>query len=303
MVTALTYQFQGWLAALMSNPRRRNTIIVMLTMSFVLLCQLPNLLNTTFMPKLTQAEKEETSRVSREKQEIRQLLDDKKITSEEYQQRQEKIDTEGGARFEKRVEQVAWIVNMALPPGWLPLGAGAIAAGEYLLPLLCTFGMALIGTASLWRSYRTTIRIYRGEFTGGRKKPAEAAPVTGTRSVLPRLLEAKLPWLSEQAAAVALASFRGFMRTPEAKMMLMSPLLMIVIFGGMMLSGRMHVPDVFRPLLPYGVVAMILISMVQFVANQFGFDRSGFRVFVLCRALARTSCWARTWPPPPSRWA
>ena len=28
MVTALTYQFQGWLAALMSNPRRRRTVIM-----------------------------------------------------------------------------------------------------------------------------------------------------------------------------------------------------------------------------------------------------------------------------------
>ena len=31
MVTALTYQFQGWLAALMSNPRRRRTVIMVAT--------------------------------------------------------------------------------------------------------------------------------------------------------------------------------------------------------------------------------------------------------------------------------
>ena len=36
MVTALTYQFQGWLASLMSNPRRRRTVIVVSTMVFVL---------------------------------------------------------------------------------------------------------------------------------------------------------------------------------------------------------------------------------------------------------------------------
>ena len=39
MVTALTYQFQGWLASLMVNQRRRRTIIVLVTMAFVLLCQ------------------------------------------------------------------------------------------------------------------------------------------------------------------------------------------------------------------------------------------------------------------------
>ena len=45
MVTALTYQLQGWLALLMSNPRRRRTVIVATTMIFVLGVQLPNLLN------------------------------------------------------------------------------------------------------------------------------------------------------------------------------------------------------------------------------------------------------------------
>ena len=45
MVTALTYQFQGWLASLMSDPRRRRTVIVAATAVFFLIFQLPNLLN------------------------------------------------------------------------------------------------------------------------------------------------------------------------------------------------------------------------------------------------------------------
>src|SRR5262249_52187129 len=45
MVTALTYQFQGWLASLMSNPRRRRTVIVLVTAAVILLAQLPNLIN------------------------------------------------------------------------------------------------------------------------------------------------------------------------------------------------------------------------------------------------------------------
>src|SRR5581483_8318275 len=38
-VTALTYQFQGWLAALMSNPRRRRNVIVLATIAIILLAQ------------------------------------------------------------------------------------------------------------------------------------------------------------------------------------------------------------------------------------------------------------------------
>ncbi|MGH7136133.1 MAG: hypothetical protein ACREHD_10355, partial [Pirellulales bacterium] len=45
MVTAVSYQFQGWLASLMTNPRRRRTVIVGVTAMFVLIAQLPNLLN------------------------------------------------------------------------------------------------------------------------------------------------------------------------------------------------------------------------------------------------------------------
>ena len=32
---------------------------------------------------------------------------------------------------------------------------------------------------------------------------------------------------------------------------------------------------------------MILLTMIQLVGNQFGFDRSGFRVYVLCAAPRR----------------
>src|SRR5262245_50937102 len=45
MVTAVTYQFRGWLASLMENKRRRRTIITCLTIAFALVFQIPNLLN------------------------------------------------------------------------------------------------------------------------------------------------------------------------------------------------------------------------------------------------------------------
>jgi hypothetical protein len=46
----------------------------------------------------------------------------------------------------------------------------------------------------------------------------------------------------------------------------------------------MDLPETLRPLPAFGAMAMILFCMVQLVGNQFGFDRSGFRVFVLCAA-------------------
>ena len=42
------------------------------------------------------------------------------------------------------------LVNLVVPPGWLPLGATALAEGNVLIALLGTLGLTLIGTASLW---------------------------------------------------------------------------------------------------------------------------------------------------------
>src|SRR5208282_691670 len=41
MITAWTYCLRGWLATLMSNPRRRRTVIMGITFAFILLSQAP----------------------------------------------------------------------------------------------------------------------------------------------------------------------------------------------------------------------------------------------------------------------
>ncbi len=70
-------------------------------------------------------------------------------------------------------------------------------------------------------------------------------------------------------------------------MMLLSPLILALVFGSMFLSGAMNPPPAVRPLLADAAVALVLFGMTQFVGNQFGFDRSGFRVYVLSAAPRR----------------
>ncbi len=67
-------------------------------------------------------------------------------------------------------------------------------------------------------------------------------------------------------------------------MMLMSPVIMVLIFGSMFVAQASNIPPGIWPFLPSAAMGMILFGMVQFGGNQFGFDRSGFRVFVLCPA-------------------
>jgi len=256
MVTALTYQFQGWLASLMANKRRRQTIIVLLTMSMILFCQLPNLIN-----------------VLRPWEDIRPW--------DEHAGKAPPTKEEANEK-ELALERAIYVGNIILPPGWLPLGAMGLVNDNALPALLGTLGMGLIGGASLWRAYRTTVRYYTGQGSSI-VRPAPAAPQNLDKTPA-YFFEKKLPWVSEPAAAIALASFRSLLRAPEAKMMLLSPILLIIIFGSMFVTRAMDPPEMLRSLIPFGAMAMVLFSMVAMVGNQFGFDRNGFRVYVLCPA-------------------
>lgn len=295
MVTALTYQFQGWLASLMSNPRRRRTIIVLITMAFILLFQVPNLVNI-LQPWDRQHPDERSTHFAEQQVELQRELASRQITVEEYRQRLAELqrkhqdeERENSRQTWQQAEKTARFVNLVLPPGWLPLGAWALAEGDVRPALLGGLGLTLIGAASLWRAYRTTVRLYTGQFTSGRKRSApvtSASPAKVGGSAI-GLLERQLPGLSEHASAIALGSFRSLTRAPEAKMMLLTPILMVVIFGSMFLAQRTDPPEAARPLMALGAMAMILFGMIQLIGNQFGFDRGGFRVFVLCPALRR----------------
>jgi ABC-2 type transport system permease protein len=291
-VTALTYQFQGWLAALMVNKRRRRTIIVTATLLLLLVSQAPQLINF-LVPWRAAVDDRQTQRAQKSA-ELDQLLRDQKITAEEYQKQMHDFRreaTENDRQLWETVQQAAWLANVALPPGWLALGSASAADGNVLPALLGTAGFALVGGASLWRAYRTVLRLYLGEFTGAKKTPApivEHAPTLNGDRPTTTFLDKAIPWLSEQAAVVALAGFRSLTRAPEAKMLLLSPIFMLVVGVGLYFRlGSSEVPHDMRTLIAYAVMAMTLVMLMQIMGNQFGFDRAGFRIFVLSSAPRR----------------
>lgn len=309
MVTALTYQFQGWLATLMANPRRRRTIIVAATMIFILLCQAPQLVNLANIRRHSQEQSVEAGRIQENVQKQRELvrdLNDKKISLKEFQKRLKELDGELHAPSEKANEEprhemqdTIRLMNLILPPGWLAAGAEAVVEGRTWPIVLAILGPALIATASLWRAYRTTLRLYTGQFTSGRttiqaarsirESGRQPAPTLRAGSTRTNPLEKNLPWLSEQVTVIALAAFRSLLRAPEAKMFLLTPLLMLFVLAPafMVGMGRADVPEMIGPLLAFGAMVMILFGMSQLLGNQFGFDRDGFRVFVLSPARRR----------------
>jgi len=258
MVTAVTYQFRGWLAVLMLNKRHRRTVITVVTLVTMLLFQLPYLSTRMMGGRRSQRTA---------------------ITSVE------------------QLGQIAKTASMTVPPGWLPYGAMAAAEGRFLPPVLGIVGMSLIGALSLRRSYRTTVRLYTGNYGSGKARPAGNAIAAVPNEVVsapapspvarssPRpagaFLEMRLPWVSEQASAVAVTTLRSLTRAPEAKMVLLSPLIMIFFFGAYVVKVSAQPGEFTRPVMASGVLAMVLLGMGQLAGNQFSFDRSGFRNFVL----------------------
>ena len=145
MVTALTYQFQGWLAMLMSNPRRRRTVIMITTVAFVLIVQLPNLLN--FYGPWRQA-----GQPNRSRRRSKSCRGYPRCAVGAISPMESPGDSRKSCRGDRacdgawregleRMERTARFANMVLPVGWLPLGVATAAEGAFLPSILGLLGM------------------------------------------------------------------------------------------------------------------------------------------------------------------
>ena len=347
-VTALTYQLQGWLAALMSNPRRRRTIVVVMTLGFILVAQAPQALNIARMSgqsddgtarnavlaaageernaalksageehnaalksagedqvaatvaataalqagkltsdqygaRLDQNLRDYQAQLDRLGQDHKTRLERKAVESQTKQDQGERDRQARSAEKSKserdRLERAAWVVNAVLPPAWLPLGAAYLADGNPIPALLGTLGLTVIGAGGLWRAYRTTVRMSTGRDTGGAGRPAIDLKPIGPRRL--SMVEWRLPGVSEPAAAVAAVGLRSLLRAPEAKMVLIAPAMFLMVFGSIAATMPVSPPAYFRPLLAAVGAGMILLATTVLVCNQFGYDRAGFRAYVL----------------------
>ena len=258
MITAWTYCLRGWLATLMTNPRRRRTVIMGLTLSCVLFAQGPNIYFNVIRRTGHSSKESRAAQKANDRETLNRLL----------------------------------AVQKFIPPLWVPVGAGALAEGRVLPALFGTFGCLAIGGLGLRQAYRSTMRFYQGQT--GKRSAVQIKPVraqTGARSPASsgkQFLELRLPGVPEQAAALALASFRSMLRAPEVKMAWGSAFLPIVIVGGtLMMRTKPNIPENAKPFMVAGAIMFSVFILVQFFANQFGFDRDGFRALILSPAQRR----------------
>jgi hypothetical protein len=279
MISAWTYCLRGWLATMMSNPRRRRAIIMGITLAFILAAQLPNFYFNVFGGR---------KRFDRPKG----------ATPEEVQRDRATRDAKDHATVSQLIA-----VQKFIPPLWLPYGALGLAEHRVLPALLGTFGCLGLGAFGLRRAYRSTVKFYQGEI-GGQASARVVQPVpTATASPAKAgktLVELRLPLVPEQAAAVALGTFRSMLRAPEVKMAWGTSFIVTLILGASVFwRAAPKIPAAAKPFIVVGAMGFSLFMLVQFLANQFGFDRDGFRAFVLSpvdRRLILLGKNLATWP-------
>lgn len=262
MVTAWTYCLRGWLVTLMSNPRRRRTIIAGITFSFIIVAQLPNL----FM---------QWAGVDRQKGPgIR--IGPQAPSSEE-------AEVASVQRPKPKLPDHVLTAHKVVPFLWVGNGAMSLARGNPLPALLGAAGVVGLGALGLRRAYRSTVRYYTGQAISKEPKSKPKARRTDTSTAVYRnFLARRVPWVSEGASAVALATFRSMARASEVKMMLATNLFMLLIFGGMMVVRRASAAsDDFKPFFATASIVVTFLGVGQIMFNLFGFDRSGFRSLVL----------------------
>ncbi|MFC1766234.1 hypothetical protein ACFL6U_29685 [Planctomycetota bacterium] len=264
MVTAWTYCLRGWLVGLMVNPRRRRTVIAVMTLAVILICQLPNLITQTV------ARRERRTSSPKTKQ-IPSVVDaNEALSSELATPKPKRIPT--GVIWAHRLVPILWVGHSACS-----LGQGRSAPACW-----ACLGFLSLGAIGLNRAYVATLGFYQGQ-KKGKHRPRSSPVRKEVDTSRPLLLERNLPCVSTETSALGLAFFKSYLRAPEIKMMLATNAIMLVVFGSMFMVRRSTMPFPLG-LQPLGVtiaVSVTFFSLTQLMYNLFGSDRGGFRALML----------------------
>jgi ABC-2 type transport system permease protein len=257
MITAWTYCLRGWLVTLMVNKRRRRAIIAGITFAFILISQLPNLLGNV-------------------------LHDHNRHRSRTTQTTQpnQQTGTVSSDNNKLRNQRLVLIAHDCVPFLWVGNGARALAMGNPWPAVLAAAGGFVIGGLGIRRAYRSTVRFYQGQaIRAVTKKKQKKEKVIHVRK---EPLTRKLPGISAQTSALASAFFRSLARAPEAKMMLATNLIFLLIFGVSILFRRSgSISNTYKPFIASAAVGVTFFGVSQLLFNMFGMDRNGFRTLVL----------------------
>lgn len=181
------------------------------------------------------------------------------------------------------------ILNLAFPPLWMAGCVESIISGTSHVIWL-TMAMFVVGVLSIRRNYQQTIRHYRGEI-GAKALPSKSPKVdqsvpsaesqTNPIGAKARMIEWEIPFVSESTAAIITMTWQTMMRAPEVKIYLILPFFAPIFLFAVLHSLQLPKIDELKAAIVVCGAAFTLFISTGILGNQFGFDRAGFRAFVL----------------------
>lgn len=182
--------------------------------------------------------------------------------------------TESTIRWLLEPAQFIWIERVSLlsPTGWFALALTRVVTGEgpFFEPLAA---LTAFGLAGYYLGYRLTLRYCFGaNLPSGKARAANPAarraPFTARR----------IPGLSEETAALALAAFLSFTRHPQMRTLLLAPIGMIILLAiansrSLFLGQELGLPVI--------VIMWPFFMFSAFFFNLFGMDTRSFRAIMM----------------------
>lgn len=305
-ISSWTYALRGWLSKLMLNERRRRSLIVWMTCAIILITQVPNLLfnNSLFGFRAVAKTKRIEHRLTRDIESAERRFKDIKETDlrrhrerlrearewlrKTFRAHQTSLQENAPGDWRLQPQTALSVFQAAFPPLWPASAAASIVRnerGQYKRALFIGLGLAGFCYLALIRAFRAVQSEFqmpslRSKLPPGRK---ETSP-KNSRKTKPaeNWLERNLPGVSNPTAAVAWGTLRCLTRMPEAKMALLIPILLLVVFGALYFDDlAASKPDAFVRFLPSSILFLSFMGSLPFFTNAFGFDRSGFCALVL----------------------
>ncbi len=291
MITAMTWQFRGWLASLMADKRRRQTIIALGSSALIVVAFAPQYLLGKFD---SDKEDRKKSAIAVARQDLEQQRQAGTITADEFDEKKELLDQERDRQRNARLARFAsWVRtgNRVLPPGWMAEGIESAGQGRGWISLACLAGMLSIGSVSLVRSMKTSMRLVRGGFDKqswrvktkiasdaddrnagtGHHGMAGDGPASLPATPPPNWIEWNWPLLNQPQAAIASGTLRGLSRMASVKLAMVWPVLILIFVGGTATMGKkLEMPIDLRAVTGAGICFFIMMGATQLIQNQRG---------------------------------
>lgn len=180
------------------------------------------------------------------------------------------------------------VFQSAFPPLWPASAAASIARneqGQYKRAFSIALGLAGLCCLALIRAFKaiqSEFQMPSPRLQRRLKRKETSAKNSGKTKPAKNWLERNLPGVSNPTAAVAWGTLRCLTRMPEAKMALLIPILLLVVFGALYFDDlAASKSDAFVRFLPSSILFLSFMGSLPFFTNAFGFDRSGFCALVL----------------------